>query len=735
MSNMSDSYSEKSLLLRAGEAIAKLIYRVRTFGVQNLPKGGCLLLPNHLTWVDAIILQIGCPRPIRFMVLESIYHQPLLRPLFKVLEAIPVSSTHAKEAIERASEQVRLGEIVCMFPEGELSRTGTLLKLRRGFELIARHSGAPVIPVWLDNLWGSIFSFYHGRYFSKLPKQLPYHVSVSFGEVIAHEDADIALVRERLLELGEHAYQQRPFLKGHLGRAAIKGLRQRQFAIAIIDGMDGSKMTRGTVLAASVALARHLRRTCLNKRIAVVLPPGRAAVIANLGVALAGKVPVNLNFTAGTAATEAAIRIANLEDVITAKPVEARLENFPWPKNLMRIENLLGNRKQDIVKWRVLVAVLPSWLISAILRVPRIGDRNEGVVLFTSGSSGEPKGVILSHRNILANVTQFGSILNFNQNDSVLASLPFFHSFGCTVTLWYPTILGIRSVTYPNPLDIQKNAQLIEEHKITLLLATPTFLRGYMKKAEPSQIAPLQLIVTGAEKLPEDLRVAFKEKFGKDVMQGYGLTETAPVVSVNLPDPPRRKPSDSVQQAHRPGSTGKLAPGIAARIKNPETGERLSLHESGMLWLRGPNIFEGYLNNPEKTREVMENEWFKTGDLGRFDEDGFLYIEGRISRFSKIGGEMVPHETLETRIIQVLGFDQQHDRVLAVVGIHDESKGEAIVLLSMAEVDLVDLRKKLLDAGTPSLWIPKKLRMVEEIPLLGSGKLDVKRCRELAEAE
>jgi acyl-[acyl-carrier-protein]-phospholipid O-acyltransferase/long-chain-fatty-acid--[acyl-carrier-protein] ligase len=538
-----------------------------------------------------------------------------------------------------------------------------------------------------------------------------------------------------LLELGDHAYEQRPFLKGHLARAAVKGLRQRQFDIAIIDGMDGSKMTRGTVLAASIALARHLRRTCQNKRIAVVLPPGRAAIIANLGVAFAGKVPVNLNFTAGAAATAAAIRIANLSDVITAKPVEQRLENFPWPENLMRIEELLAGKKLDIVRWRLLVAVLPSRLISAILGLPKVGDRSEGAVLFTSGSSGEPKGVVLSHRNILANVTQFGSMLNFGRKDSVLASLPFFHSFGCTVTLWYPAILGIRAVTYPNPLDIPKNAQLIKENEITLLLATPTFLRGYMKKAEPSQMEPLQLIVTGAEKLQEELRIAFKEKFGKDVMQGYGLTETAPVVSVNLPDPPRNKPSDQIQPAERPGSTGKLAPGIAARIRDPESGKRLSLHETGMLWLRGPNIFEGYLNNSEKTAEVMEDGWFKTGDLGRFDEDGFLYIEGRLSRFSKIGGEMVPHETLETRICKALGFEKQEDRIVAVVGVSDEAKGEATVLLSTEEIELGSLRKKLLDAGVPSLWIPKKLRKVEEIPVLGSGKLDVKSCKELAESE
>lgn len=733
--NPDNSQYEKSALLRAGEFIARFVYRVRQFGVENLPEGGFLLLPNHLTWVDAIVLQLGCPRPIRFMVLESIYHEPILRPLFEILGAIPVSSGHAKEAIVRASERIKLGEIVCIFPEGELSRSGVMLKLKRGFEIIARRAEAPVVPVWLDNLWGSIFSFYGGKYFTKLPRQFPYRVSVSFGEPISHEDADIALVRERLLELGEHAYEQRPVLSQNLGRAALKGLRRHQFDTAIIDGIDGSRMSRGMVLAASIALSRHIKRNFPNNRIAVVLPPGRGAVIANLAVMLAGKVPVNLNFTAGAAATQAAIRIAGLTDVLTAKAVESKLEGFPWPQNKVRMEELLPDLKGDIVKWRVLVLLLLPSILSAILGLPKRGDREEAVVLFTSGSSGEPKGVVLSHRNILGNVTQFGSMLNLTRDDSVLASLPFFHSFGCTVTLWYPAVLGVRMVTYPNPLDIPKNAKLIEDHGITLLLATPTFLRGYLRKAEPEQLKSLSLIVTGAEKLPGELREAFGKRFEKEVMEGYGLTETAPVVSVNLHDPPRRTPMDSVQPARRHGSTGKLAPGIAARIMDPDTGAKLSLHDSGMLWLRGPNIFEGYLHNPEKTAEVKKDGWFITGDIGRFDEDGFLYIEGRLSRFSKIGGEMVPHETLEGRICDALGWNEQDERHLAITGIPDESKGEAVVLLTTREIDMQDLRKKLLDTGVPSLWIPRKTKRIEAIPVLGSGKLDIKTCKEIAKTE
>ncbi len=282
-----------------------------------------------------------------------------------------------------------------------------------------------------------------------------------------------------------------------------------------------------------------------------------------------------------------------------------------------------------------------------------MGDHDEAVILFTSGSSGEPKGVVLSHRNLLGNVTQFALMLNLTRRDSLLACLPFFHSFGSTVTLWYPLLEGVRVVTFPNALDIAKCSELIEKHRITLFLSTPTFLRGFLRKTEPAQFASLDLIVTGAEKLPSELADAFHQRFGKPIMQGYGLTETAPVASVNLPEP-RASRGEPVQPSARAGSVGKLAPGIAARICDPDTDAPLSLHDTGMLWLRGANIFEGYLDDPQRTGEVLRDGWFKTGDLGRFDEDGFLFIEGRLSRFSKIGGEMVPHETIESKIYELL---------------------------------------------------------------------------------
>ena len=718
-----------------GNLVAGTIYRVKTFGLENLPKTGFLLVPNHMTYVDAVVLQLACPRPIRFIVHESIYRIAWLNPIFKLIEAIPISNVRAKEAVREAADRIKSGEIVCIFPEGELSRTGTLLKLRKGFELIARLAECEVVPVWLDGLWGSIFSFEGGRYFFKIPKRIPQFATIAFGEAIPARSVDIGLTRERLLELGEFCFQKRPELAAHLGRATLRGLKRRPFDEAVIDGMDGRVVKRGDLLAVSIALSRWIKKHCAGERVAVVLPPGIGAVVSNVAVTLANKVAVNLNFTAGRTAMQSAITRGQILHAISAKPVMKRLEDFPWPKDVFRLEELIPELKPKIVIWRLISAVAPAWVLGHLLGLPRSGDRKEAVLLFTSGSSGEPKGVVLSHRNVLGNVLQFGSMLNLGREDSVMASLPFFHSFGCTVTLWYPMIGGVRAVTYPTPVDVVKNAEIIERYNVSLLVTTPTFLRGYLKRTEPKQFASVKLLVTGAEKLPRELAESFEAKFGKHVLEGYGLTETAPVVSTNLPDPAPSRPNDTIQPSDRDGSVGKLLPGQAAQIRHPETNDLLSPHALGILWLKGPNIFEGYLNEPERTAEVLQNGWFKTGDLGRFDEDGFLYIEGRLSRFSKIAGEMVPHDTIETKVIEAFGLKMEDERVAAIVGVPDQAKGEALVLLATRNLSLEDVRERLLAAGLPNLWIPRRIRRVEKIPVLGSGKLDLGKCKELALAK
>jgi acyl-[acyl-carrier-protein]-phospholipid O-acyltransferase/long-chain-fatty-acid--[acyl-carrier-protein] ligase len=715
-----------------GRLLVRCFYRVNAIGLENLPSGGFLLVPNHISWVDALVLQLACPRPIRYVIDQQYYHKPILHPILRALGCIPINIRHSHAAVRAAAEKIADGEIVCVFPEGQLERRGVLLRLHRGYELIARHANAQVIPVWLDQLWGSIFSFQGGRFFTKFPKRIPYPVTVAFGKPIKVEAADVATMREQLLKLGEFCFSRRPSLDRHLAEECVRGLKHRPFTTAVMDGTDHSKLSRAKLLGAAAALSRYLQKEFPDERIAIVLPASKGSMLANLAVTLANKVPVDLNFTMGRAANESCCKRANLRVAISATPFMERLKDFPWPERVLKLDELMPRLKRQIIFWWIMSFLVPARLLLRFLQIPKKGGHAEAVLLFTSGTTGEPKGVVISHRNVVGNVSQFRELLDAKETDAILASLPFFHTFGSTVTLWYPLIEGVRIVTYPNPLEGAKNAALIERYKLTFLLATPTFLRVYLRKAEPEQLLSLRLIITGAEKLPLDLASHFEERFHKKVFEGYGLTETAPVVSVNLPDPEPGKPGEQVQPSSRLGSVGRLAPGMAAEIREPETDRKLSLHDTGMLWLRGANIFEGYLHDPKRTAEILRDGWLKTGDIGRFDEDGFLYIEGRLSRFSKIGGEMVPHETIEQKIIDLLELSGRDERPIAIVGVPDEAKGEALALLSAVDLDLVELRKKLQEAGVPNLWIPKHVQRVEAIPVLASGKLDLKKCQALA---
>jgi acyl-[acyl-carrier-protein]-phospholipid O-acyltransferase / long-chain-fatty-acid--[acyl-carrier-protein] ligase len=727
----STSRTERAIYF-IGRLLVRCFYRVTATGLENLPSGGFLLVPNHISWVDALVLQLACPRPIRYVIEQAYYHKRILHPILRALGCIPINTRHSHAAVRAAAERIADGEIVCVFPEGQLERRGVLLRLHRGYELIARHANAQAVPVWLDQLWGSIFSFQGGRFFTKFPKRIPYPVTIAFGKPLKTEAADVATMREELLKLGEFCFSRRPSLDRHLAEECVRGLKRRRFATAVIEGTDHTRLSRAKLLGAAAALSRHLRKEFSDERIAIVLPASKGSMVANLAVTLANKVPVDLNFTMGRAANESCCTRANLRVAISASPFIERLKDFPWPERVLKLDELLPRMKRQIIFWWIMSVLIPAGLLLRLLQIPKQGGHAEAILLFTSGTTGEPKGVVVSHRNVVGNVSQFRELLDARKTDAILGSLPFFHTFGSTVTLWYPLIEGVRIVTYPNPLEPARCAALIDRYKLTFLLATPSFLRLYLRKAEPEQLRTLRLIIVGAEKLPLELASHFEKRFDKKVFEGYGLTETAPVVSVNLPDPEPGKPGEQVQPSSRLGSVGRLAPGMAAEIREPETNQKLSLFKSGMLWLRGVNIFEGYLHDPKRTAEVMRDGWLKTGDIGRFDEDGFLYIEGRLSRFSKIGGEMVPHETIEQKIIDLLELSGRDERPIAIVGVQDEAKGEALVLLSAVDLDLAELRKKLQEAGVPNLWIPKNVHRVEAIPVLASGKLDLKKCQGLA---
>jgi acyl-[acyl-carrier-protein]-phospholipid O-acyltransferase/long-chain-fatty-acid--[acyl-carrier-protein] ligase len=648
----------------------------------------------------------------------------VVRFLFRAAGVIPVNPNKPLKGIRLAWDALKAGELVCVFPEGAISRTGQLMELRRGFETIVRHANVPVVPAAIDGLWGSIYSFAGNRYLWKSPRLMPTSVCVVFGPPIPSERADVAHMRKAMLDVGELAFQERPMLKRHLGREIARSLAKRPRHLEIVDRTaERRPVTAAQLLAVASALSRHLRKTVPEKRVGIVLPPGAGAHIANLAVAFAGKVPVNLNFTAGKAAIEASLKLGEINTVITADAMRAKVPNFPFPENTLDLKKAIeaAGGKKAIVPWLLAAWLLPNQWVADLLDLPKTGDREEAALLFTSGSSGEPKGVVLTHRNIFANCAQISSLSILPDTAVLMACLPVFHSFGFTVTLWYPMLRGCKVITVPSPLDTKKIVEAIQQEQATVMLGAPTFVRPFLKKATKEELKSLNLVVTGAEKLTMDLYESFLGQFGIEILQGYGLTETTPATNINQHNPPITTSTAEEQLGKRTGAVGRLMPGMTARIVDPDTGAELPMTSTGMLWLRGANVFPGYLKDPDKTAAALKDGWFVTGDLGRFDNDGFLFIEGRLSRFSKIGGEMVPH-----------GLEQADGPAVAITGIPDATKGEALVVLTTQDITIEQLRSKLLDSGLPNLWVPKILRKVDKIPMLGTGKTDLKGVRTLA---
>jgi acyl-[acyl-carrier-protein]-phospholipid O-acyltransferase / long-chain-fatty-acid--[acyl-carrier-protein] ligase len=717
-------------------SIARLLYRVRTSGVENIPAtGGAILIANHLSYVDVVVLQLACPRPLRFIGYKGLGRHWFFDWVFRMSGVIPITSKSSTEGVRLAVKALKAGELVCIFPEGQISRTGQLMEIKKGFEVMARLAQVPVIPAAHDGLWGSIFSFAGNKYLWKSPRLMPTPVFVAFGSPIAPENADGATARRALLDLGAEAFHQRPVLRRRLAREVVRALAKEPGRVAVVDRTATRReLTAAQLLAAAAVLAKRVKANVSSQRVGIVLPPGAGAFIANLAVACAGKVPVNLNFTAGRASLESSLRVGEITTVISAAAMKAKLPDFPWPEHTwdLREEIDAAGGKRAMLPWLIAAWLLPNQLVADLLGIPRTGDRAEAGLLFTSGSAGEPKGVVLTHRNILANCAQVSSLSILPDTGVMLACLPIFHSFGFTVTLWYPLLRGLRVITVPSPLDTRKIIDAISQEEATTLIAAPTFARPILKKAKPGELRTLSLLVTGAEKLPDDLYRSFLETFHLEVYQGYGLTETSPVSNVNQPNPPIVTETGEFQIGKKTGAVGRLLPGMTARIIHPDTGADLPLTETGVVWLRGPNVFDGYLRDEEKTKTALRDGWFVTGDLGRFDVDGFLYIEGRLSRFSKIGGEMVPHGTVENKIVEAFQWSAEEGPVIAVVGVPDAAKGEALVLLTTKKVSVDDVRERLLSAGITSLWIPKILRRVEKIPMLGTGKMDLKACKQLA---
>jgi len=712
----------------------------KIYNADRIPSTGCIIIPNRLKFNELLHLEQQLfDRDVTWMCeantadsLDDLITNHLDRNDIKAIAVSQTEDDPEQLAKDLSENIIKKGGVIIFIPGHSIAMHGTVFHAPGETLDFLTSLKLPTVPLCVTKPKENTLAIEGG---SGLPS-----AELSFGNVIDSHHISTAAWQESILIESEASFSRRDFLNGSLAYALLQGLKKHGSSRKIVDGTDDSELTFDKLLGAAIAFSKEIKKSTNKPRVGIILPPGKGGLLANLAVLFANKIPVNLNFTASKDAVQSAMRQADLDRFITADPFVRKVSTFPWPPNrdLIYIERTLPHLKKSIRNWVILTKLLPASLIAKVAGIETKGGDKEAVLLFTSGSSGEPKGVPLSHRNVLANVCQFGTRISLPNNSAVLGSLPLFHSFGCTVTLWFPCIEGINLITYPSPLDTKRLAELIDTHKVYLLLSTPTFLRGFMKRVKPEQLSSVKLCVTGAEKLPESIARAFEDKFGILPQEGYGLTETSPATNVNLPNPTAAENGNLIESS-RLGSVGQFIPGMAVKITTIDDDKPLPINTPGIIWLRGANVFPGYLNNDEKTKEVIVDNWFKTGDVGRMDSDGFLYIEGRISRFSKIGGEMVPHESVEDAINKVLGLTEETERRVAVVGIPDEQKGEAIALLSTIhgptfDQECIDLRYKLLDIGIPSLWCPKRIIPVDEVPVLASGKLDIKACEAIVKS-
>jgi len=709
----------------------KLFYRIRITGISNIPlEGPALLVPNHVSWVDPLILTATQQRRIRFIMQREIYNKWFLNPLFKLMGTIPISPDDPPKAIAASIKEARTalddGYLVCIFAEGSITRNGMIGEFKKGLERIGKRRDCPVIPVYLGGLWGSIFSYAKGRLLPGLPERMPYPVHVLFGNPMSSESS-ADQVRHSVLELSCDYFNSKKDGQRSLPEAFINSARRNWNKHAVSD-TTGRELSYGEMLTGAIALSEVIRKEVGDhENVGILLPPSAGGAFVNLSLGLLGKTAVNLNYTASIGSVRSAVKQCSIKTIISSKAFIEKMESLSELQGLVFLDDI----KNDIS----MSAKVSAWLKAKLMplrifssQIRTTGDHIAAIV-FSSGSTGDPKGIMLSHHNILSNVESIGMVLRLEPNDNICSGLPLFHSLGYTATIWLPLLSGFSVAYHVNPMDGKTIAEVVRKRRSTVLLAAPTFLLAYIRRAAPEDFSSLRLVITGAEKLKDGVAETFLKKFGIRPLEGYGVTEMSPVITLNLPD----VEIDGVRQTGaKNGSVGRPIPGVAVKVVDLETGRTLSPDEQGLIMAKGPNLMQGYLNSPEKTAEVIQNGWYVTGDIGLLDTNGFLTITDRLSRFSKIGGEMVPHKGIEDEFYKHLN---RSGEFLAVTAVPDEKRGERLVVLFTREAgDKEQLKEIMAKSSLPNLWKPNSDSYIEinEIPVLGSGKKDLKKVKEIA---
>ena len=721
--------------------IVKASYRFHVDGLRNLPQtGGVLMLGNHISWIDWMILQAASPRAIRFVMYRPIYNKWYLKWLFKFFRVIPIGAGASKESIQAIRACLEKGEVVALFPEGHISYNGQINEFQKGFELILKGlENVAVMPFYLRGLWGSSFSRADNFYKRMTKRQGKREILVAFGPVV-DASVDAATMKQKVVELSFSAWErfinrQKPLQHHWLDQAKSQLLKS---CVADAQGMELNNLKFITGVLVFVKKLKNVLKN--NKHIGVLLPSSAVGAMVNMALFVMGKVPVNLNYTLSQKSMQKALAKANISHVITSEKFLNKLKDkgFDFAEVLgdkaIFAENLAKTTARSTKISALLTALLMPASLMKLCYFAETTLNDTATILFSSGSEGDPKGIELSHKNLLTNIKQVSELLNFKHNDVILNSLPIFHSFGLTVTTLMPLCEGVKMVSCPDPTDGATIGKMAARHHVSILFGTSTFFRLYSKnkKLDPLMFQQVRMVIAGAEKLKSDVREAFRLKFGLEIYEGYGATETAPVACVNMPNMLDPDTLNSFTFS-KIGSVGLPLPGTVIKIVNPETLEELATGEDGLILIGGGQVMKGYLNDPEKTADVIVEidgvRYYKTGDKGHIDAQGFITIVDRYSRFAKIGGEMISLGAVEEALLQVFGDETQ----FTATSISDEKKGESVVLLVKSTLELADIKARIKASSLVPIMQPSEVLLVEEIPLLGSGKVDFKGAKQLAQ--
>lgn len=711
----------RKLLRPLLRGLARLLFRVDIqFRQSDFSHERLLIVANHESFLDGLLLGLFLPIDPVFVVHTSIANNFWFRILLSQVDYLAVDPT-SPMAMKKVIRLIESGRPVVIFPEGRITLTGSLMKVYDGPAFVAAKTGATVIPVRLDGASRSYFSRLSGRH----PKEIFPKIKLTVLPEAHFPMPEAATAKLRRRKAGEQMrrlmqemiFASRPeqtIYTALCDAAEIFGRGRRPF-----EDVKQVEYSYNDLLKMALILSRQVERMSKpGERVGLLLPNLVPTLGLIFGLSARRRVPAMLNYTAGVDAMQAACDGAEIRTIITSR---AFVEQGKLTDKLAGLKGVQIHYLEDIREQIGLADKL--WLMGYAIHFPRAFElktspEEAAVVLFTSGSEGKPKGVVLPHRAILANIAQIRAVIDFSVYDKVLNALPIFHSFGLTAGALLPVLNGASLFLYPSPLHYRVIPELAYDRGCTVLFGTSTFLANYAKFANPYDFYRLRYVVAGAEKLSEAVRSQWFEKFGLRIFEGYGATETAPVIAVNTP------------MAYKTGTVGNLLPGIEHRLL-PVSG----IEHGGILHVRGPNVMAGYLKSDQPgvlqpPLSELGDGWYETGDVVQIDEDGFVKIVGRVKRFAKIAGEMVSLEVAE-KIAVATSPDKAH----AVSSQPDASKGEALVLFTTdGELSRELLAAKARELGVPELAVPRKIHRVESLPLLGTGKVDYVTLKRLAEA-